>query len=313
MEDQRHADPSIVFLTALRHHPLQHLCLDDVFSSRNKECWYFTLRNLNAIDNYENLKHVSFDILEARDLYRLAKLPRLTSLACSKFMLEFETDYSNLDEYDPPVFNKVLSVVIRHAFDYRRQSFFMPKMFPNLETYETCFTPHKDVFEGMKLESLRWWTFRTLASVSIFLQKTDFSEHLCSLKALASLKNLSIESVDMKTDYTSVLKIFDREGTVDPMFNLELLRLESQNPDYEVDVPYTTKLLPDVLLFQTLKVLIISSYHTRQQVPEHMQSLVNCHSGLLYVTFGCQILRRPNNNKDLLEKHKWCRPRLYLS
>ena len=62
----------------------------------------------------------------------------------------------------------------------------------------------------------------------------------------------------MKLKHENVMKIFDTD-TVEPRFNLEVLRLETREPDPELDEVYAAKYLADVLMFDTLDVCILSS------------------------------------------------------
>ena len=261
---------------------------------------------------HKSVTHVSFNKLDPDDLHILSGLPSLTSLCCLRLNLEKGSAYYDL-ETETPVFNKVASLVIRCALDYRDQSYFLPKMFPRLQTYETLIKDKEDKLEIITTQRTQWWTFQNLASVSIFLYNTNFSDHLCSLKILSCLKNLCIEVFNMNVELQSVMKIFDRSDVIKPEFNLELLRLETQRADRELDEEYSEKLLPNVLQFETLDVCILSSYHNRKLVPEKMKNAVRNHERLKYFRFGDQVLRYPESNKGLESKHKWCKSRLYLS
>ena len=134
MNDQRHVDASISYRGALNSHPLKTFRLVDVFSSRKMDCCYVSFSMLK-LSNYQSIQHISLDMVDADDLEVLAESPDLICFACSSMPLDQYTVYSDLNAYNAPVFRKVVSVVIRHAFDYRRPSYLLPKMFTNLPNF----------------------------------------------------------------------------------------------------------------------------------------------------------------------------------
>ena len=132
------------------------------------------------------------------------------------------------------------------------------------------------------------------------------------LKTLYCFKQLFLNIRELRKAGEEQLKKFEGDSSI-PAFSLELFRLEVKKPDSEFDSFYEAELFPNVLLFETLDVCILFSYHKRKTVPEGLRDVVMSHPNLKYGRYGDQVLRYPDSNHEVISKHKWCRPRLFLA
>ena len=307
-------NPSIENINLLKPYPLQRLVMDESFKIQGPHPTYEEWYEMNFF-SYKSLKHLYLNTISGTCLEFLSKLPNLTMLSCYYFDLSVQT-WPEIENFKPPVIGSVTHFIVRRDDICLFVFHLLPKMFPQLQNFEMGHFPCADDHffdESIDLQRVHLWNFRSLVSISLFIADGTFPVTLYSLKRLDSLKNLVIELYEMTVDHKRVLKMIDREDSILPAFKLELFRLEAHEPDSEFDSFYETELLPKVLLFETLDVCIISSYHKRKTVPKGLRDVVKSHTSLKYGLYGDQVLRYPDSNHEMISKHKWCRPRLHFS